>query len=301
MDNGDSFQKVRSGEPLVIPAKTYNAMIDTIMWARQQQTAQSAHGGHAADRTLVVVRNDSGDSQVQSTVMGISGVVFPATGTTLTSFRNEPVFTIDTPTLPDHLGKFVILAEPVNDGELGLAYACGTCAVRINITNSTHTCADVSDGNPYLASGSTGAASILYKQGTTGLIWCVIRFGGAAGSVETVRYGRASAYSGGATISLDPCDIAGADNGLPNITAYVKADKSSYTMPNSTSIAAGSVVPYMLGADGLAYMLGTPITVLASFGINDATRTISYTVRAAWVLTAGTESGAIAYTGDLCS
>ena len=65
--------------------------------------------------------------------------------------------------------------------------------------------------------------------------------------------------------------------------------------------AAGAVVPYMLGADGLAYMLGTPITVLASFGINDATRTISYTVRAAWVLTAGTDSGAIAYTGDLCS
>jgi hypothetical protein len=187
MDNGDSFKKVRSGEPMVIPATFYNALVDALAWVSQQRKMQ-ASGRDVIDQRCVLVRNDSGTNLASQMVMGITGSVFdPAAGgaNALASFKNDPVLTADVPSVADHTGKFVVLATPVNDGEIAMAYASGTCAVKVHITNATHQFADVSDGNvSYLESGTTGAAAILWKAAATGTVWCVIRFGGAGGGQQ---------------------------------------------------------------------------------------------------------------------
>jgi hypothetical protein len=216
MGNGDSFKKVRSGEPLVIPAETYNAFIDAVGWVKQQQRDERSHGGHLADQRCVMIRNDSGGDLSAQSVLAVTGVVFdPAGGgNVLSSFRAEPVLIGSTPATAD-AGKFVILAEPIHSGAIGLAYAAGSCAVQVNITDASHKVADVSDGTvASLASGQSGAATILWKQAASGLVWCVVRFGGAAGSLpdgeneDDLLWWRNDKWSPGPlTLPSVPCSV----------------------------------------------------------------------------------------------
>ena len=77
----DTFQKVRAGNPLVIPAVTYNTpacqpvrrslgegrFVDAARdyLARQQDQAQSSRPG-AQHSGIVVVRNDSGSARIRA-------------------------------------------------------------------------------------------------------------------------------------------------------------------------------------------------------------------------------------------
>jgi hypothetical protein len=107
-----------------------------------------------------------------------------------------------------------------------------------------------------------------------------------------VLFGRpTTAFSSGATITLDPCDIRGADNGQANRTVYVKADQSSYSMTNSTSIATSAIIPHVLADDGCYYMLGQPVEVVTAMQVDDTNRKIQKKTRNVWLPTAGSESG----------
>ena len=143
----------------------------------------------------------------------------------------------------------------------------------------------------YLWSGASGAAQILWKESGTGVKWAVVRLGGGQ-LAPGVLFGRpTSAFSSGVTITLDPCDIHGTDNGQANQTVYVKADQSSYSMTNSTSIATSAIIPHVLADDGCYYMLGEPVEVVTAMQVDDANRKIQKKTRNVWVPTAGSESG----------
>lgn len=73
-----------------------------------------------------------------------------------------------------------------------------------------------------------------------------------------------SEFTTGSTITLDPCDVKGTDNGESNVTVYVKTDQTSYTVANSSSIAADTVLPYTIDASGDYYLLGPLITVMTN-------------------------------------
>ena len=72
----DAFRKVRSGQPLVIPARAYNAFVDAAVAERRRE--QTRGGGPLADampRGLVLVRNDSDQTIEPYHVLAISGVL----------------------------------------------------------------------------------------------------------------------------------------------------------------------------------------------------------------------------------
>jgi hypothetical protein len=96
------------------------------------------------------------------------------------------------------------------------------------------------------------------------------------------------AFTSGATITLDPCDIHGTDNGHANITAYVRSNQVAYAMTNGTSIPTSCVCPYVRGDDGAYYLLGWPIEVVTDIDVS-ATVLTKNTMNI-WVLTSGTES-----------
>lgn len=185
---GDAFQKVQSGDPLRIPAVTYNTLIDTARdyLARRQNT--SAPGGRTVPLgNLVTIRNDSGQDAARFDILGIDDVVFDP-DTAPQAFQNGVVFSGNVPDSESHsLGRFVILAEPVRTGEIGKAFCSGSAQVRIDVSDESHGYADIDDGQfGNLVSAAQGPAVILYKQSGTGVRWGIVRLGGAGGSTGTV-------------------------------------------------------------------------------------------------------------------
>jgi hypothetical protein len=177
---GDAMKKVKPGDPLVIPAATFNTFIDSArdFLARQHQQAQAGtpSGRH---NCIVLVRNDSGSDRERFDVLGISGPVFdPASDAE--AFKNYPAMTGVTPAEDDHQGKFVILLEPVLAGKLARAVAAGVVPARVDVPDEDYPyrLADVTDGSAAnLTAAKVGSAAILWREGGTGVQWALVRLG----------------------------------------------------------------------------------------------------------------------------
>jgi hypothetical protein len=103
--------------------------------------------------------------------------------------REQRVMEGDTPGATDS-GKFAIFPDGVGADEVARAYVQGICLVDVNVTNASHEYADVTDGETgYLASGATGTARILDREGGLGEQWAIIQWpvgGGGGGSSATM-------------------------------------------------------------------------------------------------------------------
>ena len=175
---GDTLKKVTAGQRLEMPASTFNTFIDMARdWLADQQ-ATGGEGRVEARRTgIVLVRNDSGEDCDRFAVLGIDGIVFTPTDNE-EGFKDRPALKGDTPTAPDHYGKFAILLEPVAAGQLGRALLVGVVPVQIAVTDEDHRFADISDGSRNtLASTPSGAARILYQESGTGTKWALVLVG----------------------------------------------------------------------------------------------------------------------------
>jgi hypothetical protein len=174
-----SLEKVKSGDPLVVPAATYNTFVDAARdyLARQQDQAQSARPG-GRHSGIVLVRNDSGSDRSRFDVLGVSGSLFdPAAD--LDAFKNCPALSGATPSASSHTGRFVVLLEPIAAGAIGPAMASGVCPVRVQVDDATLQLADVKNSDATcLKTSRTGSATILWRQSGTGTIWAVVKLAG---------------------------------------------------------------------------------------------------------------------------
>jgi hypothetical protein len=181
----DQLRKVQTGEPLRFPARFYNALVEMAAAWQGGQFAQGmpALGNRPADG-IVLVHNDSGADRDQFQVLGVKEtLILP--GSNEQEFKNRLAFKADTPSEDDHLGRFVILAEPIKNSLIGRAWAFGVCPVKVDVGDAAHRFADVADGVcTSLKSGGTGGATILWKESGTGLKWALVRFDCAPGTAE---------------------------------------------------------------------------------------------------------------------
>jgi hypothetical protein len=175
-----ALRKVRSGDPLVIPAAAYNAFIDTALDFRQR----TAHLGQGAQpsfsqASIVLVRNDSGSNQNRMAVLGVEAPIIDPSANE-EEFRNRVALSCITPAADTHEGKFVVLAEPIAHGKIGRAYAAGVCPVKIDVPDEEHEWryAEIADGvTANLKVSLQGSATILWRAGGTGVQWAVVRLG----------------------------------------------------------------------------------------------------------------------------
>lgn len=178
MAGGDHFKKAQSGEPLRIPAATFNAFIDAardFQMRRQSQTAEAVQSFRQAG--IVLVKNDSGADRERFDVLGIDGPLI-GPDDNLDEFQNRVVLQAKTPRHTDHLGRFVVLLEPVREGQIGLAYLDGVCPARLDVQDEDHAFADIQDDDASaLVSRDDGAASILWKEAGLGDKWAVVQLG----------------------------------------------------------------------------------------------------------------------------
>ncbi|HOQ06145.1 MAG TPA: hypothetical protein PKY88_13140 [Anaerohalosphaeraceae bacterium] len=179
-----SIGKVKIGDPLRISTAAYNAFVDAAMAHRSQQHGMAGRQEpfFLDGRNLVRVKNTSDAAVGQFGILGVDGVIFEPSGN-LTMFKQEVALLGGTPAVSAHSsGRFVVCAEPIDSGRIGLAWGAGVCLAQINVGDESHRFADIAEGDSAcLASSSSGPCTILWKESGTGQKWAVIRFGGSGG------------------------------------------------------------------------------------------------------------------------
>jgi hypothetical protein len=178
----DPFRKVRTGDPLRIPAAAYNAFIDAAHLARRiDPDALRAPPLTAAQEHLVLVRNDSGEDLPRFGILGIARpIVEPGTEGNEDEFkRRAAVIGAAITATDEYVGRFVVAREPIASGRIGLAVVRGVTAAMVNVTDNEHGHADTYPNEQLLRSGFTGAARILWKEPGTGQKLAVVEIGPA--------------------------------------------------------------------------------------------------------------------------
>jgi len=166
---------VKAGDPLEIRAPVWNAFIDAARDNQARQHATERIPGPDFRGVPVLIKNSSGGNLGRYSVLGISGVAFSATDD---GFKQRVVFTGVTPATNSHEGKFVILAAPIDNGDIGPAVVDGSTICQVNITNTSHKYAEVANSDSAkLVSTAEGSAQILWAESGTGTKWVVVRLG----------------------------------------------------------------------------------------------------------------------------
>ncbi|MCG3177995.1 MAG: hypothetical protein BIFFINMI_00318 [Phycisphaerae bacterium] len=250
--------KVKPGDPLRIPAATFNAFVDAAEDLRRRQHDQFTSMQPVGSQTVIVpIKNNSGGDLGRFAVLGIDSPVFtPADNED--GFKNRIALVGVTPVAPTHLGRFAILLEPVANGRIGQAAVAGVCVAKVEVQAEDDGFADISDGSTAsLASGPSGAATILWKETGTGEKWAVVRFGGGGGA--GLLWGKAiDDWSSGNTVSMHPCDADGGnEDAETTITGYLISPTGG--APAAANVSAGDVLAYLPFGDGEGVILNADL------------------------------------------
>jgi len=157
-----ALSKVRSGDPLVIPAATFNAFVDTARDFQERQRSATRDGLPDWRQTgIVLIRNDSGADRGRFDVLGVAGTVIKPTDNA-DAFKERVALKGVTPTAA-HAGRFVILLEPVKNGLIGRGCVDGVCVARVKMSDEGHVFAEAKNGQAdKLDSGAAGSACLLW-------------------------------------------------------------------------------------------------------------------------------------------
>ena len=160
-----TLQKVRRGDPLVIPATTFNTFIDVAQDFRQRQrSAQRRAQRERHDTGIVLVLNESGTDRERFDVLGIDGVIIKPIDNA-DEFQQRVAIRGTVPSVT-HVGRFVVLLEPLVDGRIGRACIDGVYAVSVRMIDEAHQSAEVAVGQP----------SELQSQDARATLWQPMRY-----------------------------------------------------------------------------------------------------------------------------
>lgn len=162
----DPVKRVSAGDPLAISAKTWNEVLEATAGHRGRRLGLSGSAQElnpVVTSTLVWVKNTTGDTIAERSVLTPSGVVIdPETDPLAAS--EYPVFLAASPSsLTD---PALVTIEPIADGAVGRAVASGVAVVEVEVTDSNHKFATAKVGNlSRLESADCGPARILWPHG----------------------------------------------------------------------------------------------------------------------------------------
>ncbi len=186
------MQKVKRGDPLVIPAATFNTFIDAARdFQDRQRTARRDAVREQRDTGIVLVRNESGEDRERFDVLGIEGPIIERIDNE-DEFKQRVALRGIVPSSP-HPGKFAILLEPAKDQAIVRACVDGVCVVRVRMVDEAHTSADVAVGvASRLESGDSGTARLLWVEPVEDrqdpeIAWTVARIGGGIAAQRNPR------------------------------------------------------------------------------------------------------------------
>ena len=160
--SGDSLRKVRTGDPLNIPAGAYNAFVDAAVDLRQRQHDAAREPQRLRrDNDVILLLNSTASTVNRFGVLGLTDpIILPTDALEL----ERVAFTGVLPAA-EHAGKFAILLETGAPGAIVRAALGGVVPVKIGVLDPAHEFADISVGmTDRLQSGESGAAQILWVE-----------------------------------------------------------------------------------------------------------------------------------------
>lgn len=171
------IRKVKAGQRVQLGESFINGAIDLIN-ASKEVRPNTITGNN--DSGIILVKNTSAAFAESGWIMGMGGsVIVPST--TDTGFRfNTPAVEVDEPDIALHFGHFVILLQPLNDGQIGRARLSGIVTVKVDMINVDDLYADVIDAESaesttdYLQSHSAGTARIMDVEDGIGVKWALV-------------------------------------------------------------------------------------------------------------------------------
>jgi len=259
MSNGSNLTHVRPGDPMEITAGTFNAFVDA---ARAHQAGRHGLGRTARpdlrQGNLVLVRNDSGFDLDRYSVLGLSGTLFDPT-TYPTSFQREIAVTGVIPMPGTHDDNFVILQEPVKDGDLGLAMIAGVSIVKVYVVsaeaNSIFSYAKLQAAAASLEKAPSGPAKIIYIEAGTGNKWAIVSFGHR----KPVTWAKAvddwtNAAGNASYVDAYPCDDK--DGTTVEATLGIKVWLPRNGLQKDPNIRKDSILPVAPAEDGNYICMG---------------------------------------------
>ncbi len=184
------FRHVRSGEPLVIPATAYNAMVDAAQVVRNRRLNLAPHGA-GFDSLFVHVVNTTGKTLQRFDVLGLDG---PLETKELDIFLERIIFKGVAPK-KEHKGKFAILQEDAAPDMCVRACVYGTTIAKVKVTPDPDSgeddkpklrfCDIEEDQTSYLVSG--GHTEVLWSDDSTNDRWSIIRIGSGRSTLFPVK------------------------------------------------------------------------------------------------------------------
>jgi hypothetical protein len=182
------MKKVNPGQKLRIPASTYNAFIDAAVAHQKRAHDVSASDAVRTPSATALVRNDTGVAQGRFAVLGIAGfIIEPADN--LDGFHERTALVGVAPIAAGSEGvgelhtedSFAILAEPLDDGEIGRAWIHGAAPVLVDVDDESHRYAKLVHGETgHLITAESGPVVILWREATDVVpVWAVVRWGSA--------------------------------------------------------------------------------------------------------------------------
>lgn len=171
------FPRWRKGQRPKLSADGWNAaMLAAESHHRTLRGGLIPGGVSVPSRTLINVRNTTGQLQTRASVLGLGSFTFDPNNAQQLDLAFETL-ALDAlvPASGTHDDKFVILTADLDKGEIGEAVLGGLALAGVNVTDATHKFATIDNGNTAtLKSAGSGRAKILASPGTTGLVWAIV-------------------------------------------------------------------------------------------------------------------------------
>ncbi len=181
------FKRVQSGQKLVIPAVTWNSVMEA--------TEAYFRRGRDLDRPrpplgsgTVLVYNDCGEALNEFSALSIDGPVIDP-GDNADAFASRVAVIGSQAVTGFHPGGLVVLQEPVPAGGLGRAIIAGSTLALVNVTSTAHRFATLAVGSYSLASADSGPVQILWAPGAGEAI-CLVRIGNESGAALPSNAGK---------------------------------------------------------------------------------------------------------------
>jgi hypothetical protein len=166
----------QSAREVIYSSARHNAYANAARWVQAHtRGTMPGSGFSASDSCLIHVLNDSGEKRGQYEVLAIDGLAITPTEN-LDDFLAHPIAKGVKPKA-EHLGKFVVLQQPLDQAEVGLGLVAGVTIVQLNTQNGAGPYADIAPGDAAtLTADWRGGAEVLWWGGGE-VDWAVIRVG----------------------------------------------------------------------------------------------------------------------------
>lgn len=234
----DPRQHVRPGQRLQIAASQINAL-NEIMRVDTGFRGGPARG-FSAPYTWVYAKNGTGSTVNRWGIMAITGVeITPtsdASAAATKQFEQMPLLTGGTPSATTT--AWCVAIEPIASDKVGRVAVAGVVQCKLEVTSADDKFAACKASAAELKTGTSGEATILWKDGGTGSgKWALVRFGGV-GASGGVRLGTISAtWAKGNTATVTEQDGDGSAKS-PTTTFTAKNYFATVTVASGTKRVA---------------------------------------------------------------